>query len=173
MGHPKSYLKANSPILQFSTSPPTPPTKTTMITPNPMAETYPTAPRAISQETHCIAGILTTVYGLAELNKEIKEVACLWLLHPRLQTQSCMAPIAASTIHAWNDRQRKNKTKKTNLIAISFDQRNHGTREVDNMANEAWRSGNERHAQDMFASYRKCAGYYPFGADHHQPVMNS
>ena len=43
----------------------------------------------------------------------------------------------------------------------------------DNVANEAWRSGNERHAQDMFASYRKSAGYYPFGADNHEPVMNS
>ena len=119
-----------------------------------MAETYRTPPKAVSQETHCIAGILTTVYGLAELNKDIKDVACLWLLHPRLQTQSCMAPIAASTIAAWNERQRKPKTKRTNLIAISFDQRNHGSREVDNMANEAWKSGNERHAQDMFASYR-------------------
>ena len=134
--------------------------RTTMTAPNPMAKTYTNPPPPISQESHCIAGILTTVYGLAELNRDIQDVACLWLLHPRLQTQSCMAPIASSTIHAWNERQRKNKTEKTNLIAISFDQRNHGTREVDNMANEAWRAGNQRHAQDMFASYRMCAAEF-------------
>ena len=124
-----------------------------MTTPNPMASTYSSAPRAISKETHCIAGIITTVYGLQELPEEIQEVACLWLLHPRLQTQACMEPIASSTIHKWNERQRA--TKRTiGLIAVSFDQRNHGTREVDTLANEAWRSGNSRHAQDMFASYR-------------------
>ena len=127
-----------------------------MSTPDPMASTYPSAPRAISKETHCIAGILTTVYGLQELPKEIHEVACLWLLHPRLQTQACMEPIASSTIHEWNERQRatKRKDRTIGLIAVSFDQRNHGTREVDTLANEAWRSGNSRHAQDMFASYR-------------------
>ena len=127
-----------------------------MTTPNPMASTYPSAPRAISKETHCIAGILTTVYGLQELPEEIKEVACLWLLHPRLQTQACMEPIASSTIHEWNERQRatKRQDRTIGLIAVSFDQRNHGTREVDTLANEAWRSGNSRHAQDMFASYR-------------------
>ena len=43
----------------------------------------------------------------------------------------------------------------TGLIAVSFDQRNHGTRKVDNLANEAWRSGNESHAQDMFSIYRE------------------
>ena len=127
-----------------------------MTTPNPMASTYPSTPRAISQETHCIAGILTTIYGLEELRDDIKEVACLWLLHPRLQTQACMEPIASSTIHEHNERLRA--TRKTHraigLIAVSFDQRNHGTREVDALSNEAWRSGNERHAQDMFGSYR-------------------
>ena len=127
-----------------------------MTTPNPMASTFPSASRAISKETHCIAGILTTVYGLQELPKDVREVACLWLLHPRLQTQACMEPIASSTIHEWNERQRatKKKDRTIGLIAVSFDQRNHGTREVDTLANEAWRSGNSRHAQDMFASYR-------------------
>ena len=124
-----------------------------MSTPNPMASPYPSAPRAISKETHCIAGIITTVYGLQELPEGIQEVACLWLLHPRLQTQACMEPIASSTIHEWNERQRATK-RAIGLIAVSFDQRNHGTREVDTLANEAWRSGNSRHAQDMFASYR-------------------
>ena len=66
-----------------------------------------------------------------------------------------MQPFAASTIANWNERVREGragpKQPATGLIAVSFDQRNHGTREVDKVANEAWRSGNPRHAQDMFS----------------------
>lgn len=130
--------------------------KSTMTTPNPMAKTYQNPPRQISKETHCIAGILITVYGLSELRADIHDVACLWLLHPRLQTQACMEPIATSTINEWNLRLQnpKKKDKSTGLIAVSFDQRNHGSREVDRLSNEAWRGGNKKHAQDMFTTYR-------------------
>ena len=121
-----------------------------------MANTFKIPTQPVSKETHCIAGLLTTVYGLSELQTDIHDVACLWLLHPRSQTQECMEPIASSTIHEWNERlrKRKNKDGATGLIAVSFDQRNHGSREVDKLANETWKAGNERHAQDMFASYR-------------------
>lgn len=63
-----------------------------------------------------------------------------------------MAPLAAQSIHNWNSRRGNSAGK--GLIAISFDQRNHGSRLVDKMANEAWRQGNERHAQDMFSCYQ-------------------
>lgn len=131
----------------------------TMTTPNPMDRTYPEQSQPLSKETHCVGGLLTTVYGLNELQADIRNVACLWLLHPRLQTQECMEPIACSTIDQWNLKLRNNKksNKATGLIAVSFDQRNHGTREVAPMANEAWRTGNEKHAQDMFASYHGTA----------------
>ena len=36
---------------------------------------------------------------------------------------------------------------------MSFDARNHGTREVNSLANEAWRGGNAKHALDMFSCY--------------------
>ena len=36
---------------------------------------------------------------------------------------------------------------------VVVDQRNHGSRLVDPVANADWRSGNEQHAQDMFSSY--------------------
>ncbi|MCJ1371238.1 hypothetical protein MMC20_002453 [Loxospora ochrophaea] len=126
-----------------------------MSAPNPMENTYSGAPPAVSKKVYPIAGIRTTVYGLDELSPEIKNVACLWLLHPRLQTQACMEPIAASTIGSWNQRlrQMQNPGHSIGLIAVSFDQRNHGSREIDALANEAWRSGNKRHAQDMFSIY--------------------
>ncbi|KIV82035.1 hypothetical protein PV11_04173 [Exophiala sideris] len=133
-------------------------------TPNPVAYTYgppPTGstahsiphPEPISAATYHIAGILTTVFGLNELPQGTTDVAVLWLLHPRLQTQKCMAPFAAHFITEWNNHSSKHPKSKKGLIAVSFDQRNHGTREVSAIANEAWRSGNEHHAQDMFSCY--------------------
>jgi hypothetical protein len=124
---------------------------------NPLHDTHSPADPAVSRKTFTIAGILTTVYGLDELSPTVEPVACLWLLHPRLQTQETMAPVAAQTIHAWNGRIRAGKAGKSpkGLIAVSFDQRNHGSRLVDKLANEAWRQGNPRHAQDMFSCYRK------------------
>ncbi|KAK5561684.1 hypothetical protein LTR46_000489 [Exophiala xenobiotica] len=136
-------------------------------TPNPVEYTYaaPSTPNTgstthsiphpepISSTTYHIAGILTTVFGLSELDPSTTDVAVLWLLHPRLQTQKCMAPFAAHIITDWNKTRGKGKGKQKGLIAVAFDQRNHGTRLVDKLSNEAWRSGNERHAQDMFSCY--------------------
>ncbi|KAK5020418.1 hypothetical protein LTR16_001030 [Cryomyces antarcticus] len=132
-----------------------------MATPNPMERTHGgSPPAAISKKVYTIAGILTAVYGLAELPSQVNEVACLWLLHPRLQTQECMEPVAASIIHSWNARLQEGRGGRSpkGLIAVSFDQRNHGSREVNKLANEAWRAGNPTHAQDMFSIYRISLG---------------
>ncbi|KAL8687166.1 MAG: hypothetical protein Q9218_006586 [Villophora microphyllina] len=126
-----------------------------MSTPNPMAGSmdgsFPNPPPSVSMKTFTIAGISVTVHGLDELSQRVQRIACLWLLHPRLQTQKCMAPLAAATLHHWN---KSAESGKVGLLAVSFDQRNHGSREVDPLSNEAWRAGNERHAQDMFSSYQ-------------------
>lgn len=111
-------------------------------------------PAAVSRKVYPIAGISVTVFGLEELRAEASEVACLWLLHPRLATQERMTDIAALTIGDWNTKNQSNPKAK-GLIAVSFDQRNHGARMVDPLANEAWRQGNPRHAQDMFSIFRK------------------
>ncbi|KAL8697023.1 MAG: hypothetical protein Q9201_007351 [Fulgogasparrea decipioides] len=126
-----------------------------MSPPNPMTGSmegsFPNPPLPVSQKTFTIAGILVTVHGLDELSPEAPKVACLWLLHPRLQTQRCMGPLAAATLNDWNQRKEKDNV---GLVAVTFDQRNHGSRKVDPLSNEAWRFGNERHAQDMFSIYR-------------------
>lgn len=109
---------------------------------------------AISQKVYAIAGISVTVFGLEELRKEASEVACLWLLHKRLATQECMTDIANAAITDWNTRNRDTPSAK-GLIAVSFDQRNHGTRKLDPLANESWKKGNPRHAQDMFSIFRE------------------
>lgn len=114
-------------------------------------------PPSVSKRTYPIAGILTTVFGLDELPSQASDVACLWLLHPRLATQERMTRIAVEAITDWNNRIRDGRTQSVKgLIAVSFDQRNHGTRMVDPLANEAWKQGNARHAQDMFSIFRKC-----------------
>jgi pimeloyl-ACP methyl ester carboxylesterase len=109
---------------------------------------------SISKTVYCIAGIRTTVYGLEELPSSVSELACLWLLHPRLATDESMVPMAANAITNWN--LVRGSSSKC-LIAISFDQRNHGTRRIDPLANEAWRQGNPRHAQDMYSIYQGTA----------------
>ncbi|KAL8649570.1 MAG: hypothetical protein Q9226_005523 [Calogaya cf. arnoldii] len=125
-----------------------------MAAPNPMVGSMegslssPAPP--VPKKTFAIAGIVVTVYGLEELSQSTKRIACLWLLHPRLQNQECMGPLAAACLDNWN---HKDESQKLGLLAVTFDQRNHGTREVDPRSNEAWRSGNERHAQDMFSIY--------------------
>lgn len=123
---------------------------------NPMAAGYGEHPPA-SKKTYLISGLFVTVFGLEELSAQVKEVSCLWLLHPRLNTQEGMEPIASAAIADWNTRRKEGRIEAAQqnkgLIAVSLDQRNHGTREINKLANEAWRSGNPRHVQDMFSIY--------------------
>ena len=113
--------------------------------------------KQVSRRDFCVAGIITSVYGLEELRSECVSVCCLWLLHPRLQTKEYMKPIAVSAINMWkevaHDTEMKDD-KHSGFIVVAFDQRNHGTRLVDIKANHDWRSGNETHAQDLFSTYR-------------------
>lgn len=128
---------------------------------NPLEHTHKVnQPGQVSRTVYHIAGIQTTVYGLNELPEHLSDLAVLWLLHPRLATERSMAPIAAQAIHHWYSRLNERVATATRnpvkgLIAVSFDQRNHGTRMVDKFANEAWKQGNPRHAQDMYTIYRK------------------
>ena len=122
---------------------------------NPLAKAFPVSVPACSKRTFCIAGILTTVYGIEELYSSNDDVAFIWLLHPRTLRQQVMELLAHSTIDHWNDHLSKSadQTQRPGLIAVTFDQRNHGSREVLPLANEDWRNGNETHAQDMFSIY--------------------
>lgn len=108
----------------------------------------------VSQRTITIAGLHVVLHGLRELPPSCNSVTVLWLLNPRLQTKETMAPIAASIISGWNTHPQRNGH---GLIAAAFDQRNHGSRLVDKLHNEAWRQGNETHAQDMFGCYHGTA----------------
>ena len=111
-------------------------------------DAYPNGVASISTKDFPIAGIVTTIYGLEEVSKTCKSISCLWLHHGRVDTKAYMAPIAAACINDWN--KRSGADQKIGLIAVAYDQRNHGTREVHHLPNKSWKDGNKRHAQDMY-----------------------
>ena len=122
-----------------------------MATPNPMAALPPPPP--VSKQTIHMAGILVDVYGLAEVGDEITGITLLWLHHPRLRAKEDMADIAARAVAGWKAHQTAAAPAGRGphaVVALAFDQRNHGTRLAAPRANEAWRQGNPTHAQDMF-----------------------
>ncbi|KAF2234328.1 hypothetical protein EV356DRAFT_559435 [Viridothelium virens] len=152
---------------------------------NPMEQTHTDSNELpVSKKTFTIAGIITDVFGLEELPGPLQEVACLWLLHPRKQKKETMQHVAAASIHDWNNRLKDGRGGHSpkGLIAVAFDQRNHGTRKVDDLANEAWRQGNPRHAQDMFSIFQGTAidtsalleylSAYAFPHNEHSITMN-
>ncbi|KAF3927754.1 hypothetical protein ABW21_db0208415 [Orbilia brochopaga] len=105
----------------------------------------------ISKQKYYIAGIEVTIYGVTEIAPSATSVACLFLLHPRLETLAYVEPAALRCLQTHHTSPSQSDK---GLIAVSFDQRNHGTRLVSNKANEAWRKGNELHAIDMFGIYQ-------------------
>ncbi|KAK2812971.1 hypothetical protein FQN50_000992 [Emmonsiellopsis sp. PD_5] len=109
---------------------------------------------SVSSSARLVAGIQLTVYGLDELSPD-QPTACLWLFHGRLSSQQAMQPVAARCIDRWNTQHKQAKGR--GLIAVSFDQRNHGGRTVDAKANQDWTGGNESHAADMFGIYHGTA----------------
>ena len=108
------------------------------------------SPAPISSKTVPIAGILTVIHGLEEVPAPCKSISVLWLLHGRLGSKDDMTSTASECINDWN--RRPSSDRKVGLIAVTFDQRNHGSREVDSTANQAWRDGNVRHAQGTQSS---------------------
>ncbi|SPQ21987.1 f4e52abc-21a6-40c0-ac21-bd6b0bb40383 [Thermothielavioides terrestris] len=107
-----------------------------------------------------MAGLLVDVYGLDELRPSAARVSCLWLHHPRTRSKEHMADIAARCVGAWNARRDGadadaaaavgGRERERGLLALAYDQRNHGSRLVDERANASWREGNAMHAVDMF-----------------------
>ncbi|EWC47393.1 hypothetical protein DRE_00361 [Drechslerella stenobrocha 248] len=103
-----------------------------------------------SPQKHHIAGIEVTVYGVSDISPSANSVACLFLLHPRLETSAYVEPMAIRCIQAHNTGPSR---LERGLIVVSFDQRNHGGRLVSDRANKSWRSGNDLHALDLFGVY--------------------
>lgn len=106
---------------------------------NPIAQPPSSAPE-VSRVTLTIAGLKVDIYGLSELPEAASRISCLWLHHPRLRVKEDMASIASEVLSAYHQR---GPSPPRGLIAVAFDQRNHGSRLVDDLANESWRDGNK------------------------------
>jgi hypothetical protein len=115
---------------------------------NPL-DPFGSTPPTVSLTTIPMTGLLVDIYGLAELAPSATSVSCLWLHHPRSRRKEDMADFARHVVSSFNCNSSATSSDK-GLIALAFDQRNHGGRMVDDAANGAWREGNPRHAQDMF-----------------------
>ncbi|KAI9851251.1 MAG: hypothetical protein M1838_004170 [Thelocarpon superellum] len=139
-----------------------------MATLNPIACAFDQPSAHISRHEYEVGGISLTVHGQDELLPSVGDVVCLWLHHPRLQNQSSMNPLAAHVVTRWNAQTAAHDLgeKGRGLVAVSFDARNHGAREVSPRANQAWREGNDVHAQDMYAIYHGTVVDTSFLMDH-------
>ena len=129
---------------------------------------YTEFPFSVSHKDVNIGGIPITVDGLEEVPPEATHVDMVWLLHGRGDRRQGMQNFAHPIVTSWRRRERRagRDSKRLGLIAISFDQRNHGPRETEPMMSQGWTQGNERHAQDMAAIYREtpaspCSSRFP------------
>lgn len=112
---------------------------------------------AVSKRAILMAGLACDVYGLEELAAQSDSaISCLWLHHPRTRAKEDMADFAQHIVGSWLQRREElqGSASRRGLIAIVYDQRNHGGRLVDKRANGAWRGGNQAHAVDMFGAIR-------------------
>ncbi|KAH7025775.1 uncharacterized protein B0I36DRAFT_365441 [Microdochium trichocladiopsis] len=120
----------------------------------------PSASNGVSKTTISIAGLALDIFGLSELIPVQTNVSCLWLHHGRTRRKEDMAEVAERMVSSFNQQLGRGgnsnngdtESHRRGLIVVTFDQRNHGTRQTDKLANSTWRSGNTRHAQDMFAT---------------------
>uniref|UniRef100_L2FPI3 Uncharacterized protein n=1 Tax=Colletotrichum fructicola (strain Nara gc5) TaxID=1213859 RepID=L2FPI3_COLFN len=119
---------------------------------NPMQSTAGSSSPTVSKSTILMSGLLVDVYGLEELAPlRPTAVSVLWLYHGRGRAKEDMGAFASRIVSQHNAAATSSPATKRGLIAVAFDQRNHGSRLVSDKANESWRGGNERHAVDMYA----------------------
>lgn len=107
---------------------------------------------AFSVKREVIQSLQVKIYGLDDVSGTAKYIDVVWLLHGRLKSQDDMATIANNILSLWH---KNPNSQSTGVIAISFDQRNHGSRLVDDNANQSWKQGNDNHAVDMYNIYRE------------------
>lgn len=95
-----------------------------------------------------IGGLAVSVFGLDQLRSRSSAptfVAGIIVMHGRTQAKKDVANICEALC------ENNGVSSPNHLIAVSFDQRNHGTRLLNAKKNDAWAQGNPTHSQDMFS----------------------
>ncbi|KAK9326704.1 Alpha/Beta hydrolase protein [Lipomyces starkeyi] len=105
-------------------------------------------PRSSKKEI-VIGGLRAYVYGLEELkHKSDVDIAVLYLAHNRTRTYLVTECIAQEVLNRY---RTDGRVKKLELIAVTFNMRNHGDREISPAANRTWKDGNEAHGVDLLS----------------------
>ncbi|GAA5822271.1 hypothetical protein JCM3770_002511 [Rhodotorula araucariae] len=94
-----------------------------------------------------VGGLPVAVYGLDSLTPGNSDVAVCFLLHGRMgRAAHPLIDGFARRLVAYAAEQRANSPG-TDLVVVTFDQRNHGHREVERQRNLGWAEGGKKHAQ--------------------------
>ncbi|KAI0293804.1 hypothetical protein BC826DRAFT_1014328 [Russula brevipes] len=107
----------------------------------------------VVKETLNAAGLSTNVYARSDLRTKhsSEPVVVLFFLHGRGGSADDVDPTARAAFAWAEDKQASTKQSPRDFIVVTFDQRNHGKRTVDERANMGWslkpEKHNERHAQ--------------------------
>lgn len=90
--------------------------------------TLPDSTPRSSKTELVIGGVRVYIYGLDNLKeKSGVDIACLYLAHNRTRTYLVTEGIAHEVLNRYRNDGR---SKKMELIAVTFNERNHGDREV-------------------------------------------
>ncbi|KDQ15854.1 hypothetical protein BOTBODRAFT_173524 [Botryobasidium botryosum FD-172 SS1] len=103
---------------------------------------------AITKTSLLVGGLKVQVFG-ASGESELP-VAALFIIHGRLGSAAAVEGFAISILNHAKERQANGEEAARDLIVVTLDHRNHGSRLIDEKANKGWRDGNERHAVDMY-----------------------
>ncbi|KAF8510957.1 Alpha/Beta hydrolase protein [Hysterangium stoloniferum] len=101
----------------------------------------------LRKQNDVVGGINVNVFSYTNLSEQGRPVAILFLLHGRHGAAKMLDDLAERLLGLCDSQGSSNR----DLVIVSFDHRNHGTRLVNKTANDHWAAGNERHAIDMYA----------------------
>ncbi|OCH94879.1 alpha/beta-hydrolase [Obba rivulosa] len=107
---------------------------------------------SIQKQSIPVSGLTVHVYSQSDIDPATP-VAILVFLHGRLGSVENVEWVAHSTLQGVQERRKDGAQPAQDLLIVTFDQRNHGSRLVTELANEDWAKKNDRHAIDMYAIY--------------------
>ncbi|KAF8575436.1 alpha/beta-hydrolase [Ramaria rubella] len=121
----------------------------------------------ISKTTLIAAGLSVNVYSYIPLVEQGNPLAVLFLLHGRQGFADMVGDVAENVLRYTQSQPPTNR----DLIVVTFDHRNHGSRLMSPIANNDWKANNDRHALDMYAIQRGSASDVAFLIDFLPPYL--
>ncbi|KAI0093154.1 Alpha/Beta hydrolase protein [Irpex rosettiformis] len=101
-----------------------------------------------------IAGLPVNVYTSTPLSSITGNVAVFFFLHGRSGSAADLEPKIQQIFNRVEvNKAEGGKKQERELVVVTFDQRNHGHRLVDESSIGSWVEGNPNHAVDMYAMF--------------------